>query len=50
MNLDITHLVWTTVLSLVVSHFGANYLVHNTPKGYWFWFTFISIGMSLLFW
>lgn len=32
MDLSITHLLWTTIVSLIVSHLGANYLVTITPK------------------
>ncbi|NRH20907.1 hypothetical protein HOO68_02595 [Candidatus Gracilibacteria bacterium] len=48
MDLSITHLLWTTIVSLIVSHLGANYLVTITPKGYWFWFSVISIMVGLL--
>lgn len=42
-NMDPTHLVWTTILTLVVSHIGAKYLAEMTPRGYWFWFTIINL-------
>ena len=33
MNLDPTHLLWTTIVVLVASHFGAQYLARATPRG-----------------
>lgn len=32
MDLSITHLVWTTVVTLIASHLGANYLMTVTPR------------------
>ncbi|MBC7498407.1 hypothetical protein H7170_02075 [Candidatus Gracilibacteria bacterium] len=49
MQFDLTHLLWTTILSLVISHIGANYLMSRTPRGYWFWFTCISLVVGLIF-
>ncbi len=49
MNLDLTYLLWTTIVTLVVSHLSASYLTGVTPRGYWFWFTILSIIISLIF-
>ena len=49
MNLNTTHLIWTTIANLLISHLGAKYLSGITPRGYWFWFTILSIFLSLLF-
>lgn len=49
MNLSPFHLLWTTVLNLLLSHFGANYLKNVTPRGYWFWFTILNILLGFLF-
>lgn len=32
MNLDPKYLIWTTIVTLVASHFGANYLKDVTPR------------------
>lgn len=48
-NMDPTHLVWSTILVLVVSHLGANYLKNNTPRGYMFWFTILNIILGFMF-
>ncbi|MBC7503818.1 hypothetical protein H7169_02520 [Candidatus Gracilibacteria bacterium] len=48
MNSVLTHLLWTTILNLIVSHLGASYLSHITPRGYWFWFTIISLIIGLI--
>ncbi|MBP9779979.1 hypothetical protein KBD33_05160 [Candidatus Gracilibacteria bacterium] len=49
-NMDPTHLLWSTVLTLVLSHIGANYLKDRTPRGYLFWFTILNliIGFMLM--
>ncbi len=49
MNLSPFHLVWTTIATLVVSHFGANYLKDITPRGYLFWFTILNLILGFLF-
>ncbi|MFZ2255401.1 MAG: hypothetical protein WAW59_04610 [Patescibacteria group bacterium] len=49
MDISPWHLVWTTIVILVVSHLGANYLKDNTPRGYWFWFTIFNIILGLFF-
>ena len=49
MNLSPFHLIWTTLATLVLSHFGANYLRSITPRGYWFWFTILNIFFWILF-
>lgn len=48
-NMSPTHLLWSTILVLVLSHFGANYLKDNTPRGYWFWFTILNIILGFMF-
>lgn len=48
-NMSPTHLIWTTILTLVVSHLGASYLKDATPRGYWFWFTIISLILGFVF-
>jgi hypothetical protein len=47
-NLDPTHLLWSTILVLVLSHIGANYLKNNTPRGYMFWFTILNIILGFM--
>lgn len=48
-NMDPAHLLWSTILVLVLSHFGANYLKNNTPRGYMFWFTILNIILGFMF-
>ena len=48
-NMDPTHLLWSTILVLVLSHLGANYLKNNTPRGYMFWFTILNLVLGLMF-
>ncbi|MDD2693609.1 MAG: hypothetical protein PHY14_01625 [Candidatus Gracilibacteria bacterium] len=48
MNLSPGHLIWTTIMTLIISHLGANYLKDNTPRGYWFWFTILNIVFGLM--
>ncbi|MBP6981583.1 hypothetical protein KBB25_02310 [Candidatus Gracilibacteria bacterium] len=49
MNLNPTHLLWSTVLTLIISHFGANYLKDITPRGYMFWFTILNLILGFMF-
>lgn len=48
MNMSPMHLLWTTIFTLALSHLGANYLKDNTPRGYWFWFTIISLILGFV--
>ena len=48
-NMSPSHLLWSTVLTLVLSHVGAVYLQKNTPRGYMFWFTILNIILGFLF-
>ena len=48
MSLSPSHLLWTTIVTLVVSHFGAQYLVGITPRGYLFWFTILNLIIGFL--
>ena len=45
MNLSPTHLLWTSAVILIVSHFGAQYLASVSPRGYWFWFTILNLAV-----
>lgn len=49
MNLSPSHLIWSTIATLVLSHVGAVYLKNNTPRSYWFWFTILNIIFGFLF-
>lgn len=49
MNLSPYHLLWSTIATLVISHFGAVYLKNNTPRGYIFWFTILNIILGFMF-
>ena len=49
MNLDPTHLIWSTILTLVFSHIGAVYLKDRTPRGYMFWFTIFNLILGFMF-
>lgn len=31
-NMDPTHLIWSTILTILLSHIGASYLKDNTPR------------------
>ena len=44
-----SHLIWSTIATLVISHIGANYLAENTPRGYWFWFTIFNLVLGFMF-
>ncbi len=46
-TLNISSFLWSTVITLVVSHIGANYLKDVTPRGYVFWFTILNIIVGL---
>jgi hypothetical protein len=48
-NMEPTHLIWSTIATLVLSHIGAVYLVKNTPRGYMFWFTILNLIFGFLF-
>ena len=48
-NMDPTHLIWSTIATLVLSHIIAVYLVKNTPRGYWLWFTILNLILGFLF-
>lgn len=48
MDMSPSHLIWSTIIVLVVSHIGARYLAGVTPRGYWFWFTLINIIVGLI--
>ncbi len=49
MNLDPSHLIWSTILTLVLSHIGAVYLKDRTPRGYMFWFTIFNLILGFMF-
>ncbi|GAB0174260.1 MAG: hypothetical protein HHAS10_01390 [Candidatus Altimarinota bacterium] len=49
MNFSPTHLFGISIIVIVVSHFGAQYLASITPRGYWFWFTILNIAVGLFF-
>lgn len=48
-NMSTSHLIWSTIIVLVVSHIGAQYLAGVTPRGYWFWFTLINLIVGMMF-
>lgn len=49
MNMSPSHLLWSTMATLLFSHLGANYLKDITPRGYMFWFTILNLILGFLF-
>ena len=48
-NMSPSHLLWSTILTLVFSHIGAVYLKDRTPRGYMFWFTIFNLILGFVF-